>query len=400
MRRVRVGVRVAPGPVLAGDRQLELDPLEGRLQVGVGDRPVDGDAVARAHLEVGRDAGAARSRRNASSSRRRRRRSCSCPSRSGRSRRSRASRSSRSGRRPSRRRPSRGPGSQNGPFSSTTIRQPRRASRCASVTPPAPAPTITRSTGVAGRVARHPVEVLQAALVRIEQERRVVVARHAHRALDPVEAAHGRSRRSRRGPGRGRSSRSPPTSRSRRRAGAGCRSASSRADRRGRRKADLVPGPGVRVERLADVADDDRRTRALTLSSPQASPWSSPCEKRPHSSRWRSTPRSAKARSPSAWRLAVEPARDRAPGLVVVGQVGVAVAVDDARGELRVDEREHGDPRLARPAPSGGRRAARGSPPARAGRRSGSGTRSTRSRTTFRVDVVPVAGSSSTSKSG
>ena len=38
-------------------------------------------------------------------------------------------------------------GSQNGPASSTTTFHPRRASRCASVPPPAPAPTITRSTG-------------------------------------------------------------------------------------------------------------------------------------------------------------------------------------------------------------------------------------------------------------
>ncbi len=37
-------------------------------------------------------------------------------------------------------------GSQNGPDSSTTTFHPRRARRWASVAPPAPAPTITRST--------------------------------------------------------------------------------------------------------------------------------------------------------------------------------------------------------------------------------------------------------------
>ena len=54
VRRVRVAVRVAPRPVLARDRQLALDPLERRLQVAVGDRPVGADAVAGAGLEVGR----------------------------------------------------------------------------------------------------------------------------------------------------------------------------------------------------------------------------------------------------------------------------------------------------------------------------------------------------------
>src|SRR5581483_1172307 len=53
MRPVRIAVRVAPRPVLAGDRELELHALERLLQVPVRDRPVDGHAVARAHLEVG-----------------------------------------------------------------------------------------------------------------------------------------------------------------------------------------------------------------------------------------------------------------------------------------------------------------------------------------------------------
>ena len=52
MRRVRVAVRVAPRPVLAGDRQLLLEALVVRLEVAVGDRPVDADAVARIRLEV------------------------------------------------------------------------------------------------------------------------------------------------------------------------------------------------------------------------------------------------------------------------------------------------------------------------------------------------------------
>ena len=50
---VRVAVRVAPRPVLAGHRQLELEPLVVGLQVLVGDRPVLPHPVARADLEVG-----------------------------------------------------------------------------------------------------------------------------------------------------------------------------------------------------------------------------------------------------------------------------------------------------------------------------------------------------------
>ena len=52
-------MRVAPRPVVAGDRQLELEPLVVRLEVLVGDRPVLPHPVARADLEVGRmEAGA------------------------------------------------------------------------------------------------------------------------------------------------------------------------------------------------------------------------------------------------------------------------------------------------------------------------------------------------------
>ena len=52
MRRVRIGVGVTPRPVLPGDRQLALDALKRRLEIPVGDRPVDGHAVAGADLEV------------------------------------------------------------------------------------------------------------------------------------------------------------------------------------------------------------------------------------------------------------------------------------------------------------------------------------------------------------
>ena len=45
VRPVRVGVRVAPRPVLAGDRQLLLDLLVVGPQVGVADRPVRADPV-------------------------------------------------------------------------------------------------------------------------------------------------------------------------------------------------------------------------------------------------------------------------------------------------------------------------------------------------------------------
>jgi hypothetical protein len=54
VRAVRVPVRVSPGPELAGNRQLALDTLERRLELVVGDRPIDRDAVARPHLEVRR----------------------------------------------------------------------------------------------------------------------------------------------------------------------------------------------------------------------------------------------------------------------------------------------------------------------------------------------------------
>ena len=53
VRAVRVAVRVAPRPALPGDRQLALEPLVVGLQLLVGDRPVGGDAVAGADLEVG-----------------------------------------------------------------------------------------------------------------------------------------------------------------------------------------------------------------------------------------------------------------------------------------------------------------------------------------------------------
>src|SRR5207247_7885056 len=54
MRRMRIGVWISPRPVLSGDGELELDPLEVRLEVPVGDRPVGADAVARTDLEVRR----------------------------------------------------------------------------------------------------------------------------------------------------------------------------------------------------------------------------------------------------------------------------------------------------------------------------------------------------------
>ena len=47
-----VGVGIPPRPVLTGHRQLAFDALEGGLELLVGDRPVDGDAVPGAHLEV------------------------------------------------------------------------------------------------------------------------------------------------------------------------------------------------------------------------------------------------------------------------------------------------------------------------------------------------------------
>ena len=54
VRRVRVAVRVAPRPVLAGDGQLLLDLLVEGAQVGVADRPVGADAVVAQHGEVAR----------------------------------------------------------------------------------------------------------------------------------------------------------------------------------------------------------------------------------------------------------------------------------------------------------------------------------------------------------
>ena len=123
-----------------------------RSRAGPGTRSASRRRRRRASASRSRTGGsAARSRRSASSSRRRRRRSCSCPSRPGRCRRSCACPSSRARPRPSRRETQSRSGSQNGPFSRITIRQPARASRCASVTPPAPAPTTTRSTVVAAR---------------------------------------------------------------------------------------------------------------------------------------------------------------------------------------------------------------------------------------------------------
>ena len=54
MSRVGVAVRVAPRPVIARHRQLELEPLVVGPQVGVVDRPILADAIPRADLEIGR----------------------------------------------------------------------------------------------------------------------------------------------------------------------------------------------------------------------------------------------------------------------------------------------------------------------------------------------------------
>ena len=53
VRTMRIAVRITPGPVLPGNRQFPLDPLEVRLQIPVGDRPVGSHAVACARFEVG-----------------------------------------------------------------------------------------------------------------------------------------------------------------------------------------------------------------------------------------------------------------------------------------------------------------------------------------------------------
>src|SRR4051794_4236500 len=47
MRRVRVGVRIAPGPVLPRDGELALHALVVRLELCVADRPVRADPIAR-----------------------------------------------------------------------------------------------------------------------------------------------------------------------------------------------------------------------------------------------------------------------------------------------------------------------------------------------------------------
>ena len=54
MRAVRVAVRIAPRPVLAGDGQLALDALVVRLELVVRIRPVGADAVFGLRAEVGR----------------------------------------------------------------------------------------------------------------------------------------------------------------------------------------------------------------------------------------------------------------------------------------------------------------------------------------------------------
>src|SRR5947209_13384960 len=51
--RVRVAVRVSPGPVVPGHRELELEALVVRLEVPVGDRPVLPHSVAGSDLEIG-----------------------------------------------------------------------------------------------------------------------------------------------------------------------------------------------------------------------------------------------------------------------------------------------------------------------------------------------------------
>ena len=51
---MRIAVRVAPRPVIARDRELELEPLVVRLEIFVGDRPVLPHPVTRSDLEVRR----------------------------------------------------------------------------------------------------------------------------------------------------------------------------------------------------------------------------------------------------------------------------------------------------------------------------------------------------------
>ena len=54
VRAVRVAVRIAPGPVLAGDGQFAFDVVVVGPQVVVADRPVGTDAVAAVRVEVAR----------------------------------------------------------------------------------------------------------------------------------------------------------------------------------------------------------------------------------------------------------------------------------------------------------------------------------------------------------
>ena len=125
VRAVRVAVRVAPRPVLAGDRQLVLDVARSRA---AGRRSAIGQSAPTPSWRRGvgsRSGGtAACSRRSAPSTRRRRGRSCWSRAAPGRRRRSPAARSSTGGASRPRRSPSPRPGPRTGPASRATTFQP------------------------------------------------------------------------------------------------------------------------------------------------------------------------------------------------------------------------------------------------------------------------------------
>ena len=164
-----------------------------RLEVGVVDRPVGADAVRGCRCGSPTGGTAACSRRSAPSSRRRRGRSCCCPAAPGRSPPIWRGSVQYSPCEPRSSLTQSRSGSQNGPASRQTTRQPARASRWVSTPPPAPAPTTTRSTSSSRSKRRMSVAqpVVGAAAVVGQQPGRLVAGADAASALigRPVSTA-------------------------------------------------------------------------------------------------------------------------------------------------------------------------------------------------------------------
>ena len=237
------------------------------------------------------------------------------------------------------------PGSQNGPASSATTRQPARASRCASTDPPAPQPTMTRSTSSASSKRR--MSRRSRWLVRVPSlgSSHADSLRSAHRLL--IVPLRGRDRRP------GCASRTSNGSRGRRRCSC------SRADRpgRGSRSRSTPPGGSRTPCRRTGSTGSTRGPRAGRASR-RRQVLDAPAAALPGRSRQRGERGAAAIRG-----VGVEVGQRVPPGLAVLGHVLVAPAVglpSASRASIICGDR---DPGLGRADPRAGRTARGAVPP-------------------------------------